>query len=292
MSSAPDAPPSDIDSPRTAARPVDAIAALDEVLGTVLRRELEAVGIGTVAITFDAPERDRAATWASPAINLFLYDLRESDATRDRSWQRSAPGPDATLRRAPLRLDCTYAITCWARATVDEHRLLSQVLAILLAYPLLSPDLLSDGLRVGTPPVALPARVAHGKLEGRADFWSAIGSPYKVSLELTVTVLVEAAETRPASPPVQRLVVGSEDARQNNDEVVQGGTVHRAGGSPAVGAVVVLGNAGVAAVVDGSGRFRLVGLTPGVHAGQVHDIDGTVTAIQLTAPGPAAALML
>lgn len=192
------------------AAPRSTLADLDEALRGLLTRELEAVGIGPIAVTFEAPERDRVAAWPSPALNLFLYDIREAALARDRTWQRAAaddPGGRAVLVPGVLRLDCSYAITAWTRSPVDEHRLLSQVLSVLVAYPLLPPELLGGDLLVGTPPAALPARVGHGKEEGRADFWTAIGSPYKVSIEYVVTAFVAPARRRALGPPVREVGV-------------------------------------------------------------------------------------
>lgn len=264
-------------------RPLNALPDLDEVLAVLLRRDLASAGIDSVTITFEAPERDRVATWPSPALNLFLYDLRESPRARDRSWRREEGVPGGGMRRAPLRLDCSYAITAWTRAAVDEHRLLSQVLAILLAHPELPAQ--SD-LRVGTPPVPLATRVAHGKEEGRADFWTAIGSPFKVSLEFEVTILVEAAQLPSGGPPVTRAVMGLQGRGPAEESFILGGSVRRSDGSPAAGAAVVVAAAGIAAVVDVRGRFTLSGLGAGSHAGQVRDIDGAVTELRLDVPGP------
>lgn len=188
--------------------PRSTLADLDEALLGLLTRELEAVGIGPVAVMFDAPERDRVASWPSPALNLFLYDVREAVVARDRTWRREGL-QDGRWSLVPgvLRLDCSYAITVWARSPVDEHRLLSQVLSILVAYPLIPPELLGGDLLVGDPPAALPARVAQGKEEGRADFWTAIGSPYKVSIEYVVTALVAPSRRRPLGPPTEQVDV-------------------------------------------------------------------------------------
>ncbi|WCB93486.1 hypothetical protein DSM104299_02199 [Baekduia alba] len=184
--------------------PKRTLADLDEVLRVLLTRELDGVGVGPVAVTFEAPERDRAATWASPALNLFLYDVREATAGRDRTWQRTGAEGRPFMVQGALRLDCSYAITAWTRSPVDEHRLLSQVLSILLAYPVLPAELLAGDLVVGDPPVPLPTRVAQGKEEGRADFWTAIGSPYKVSIEYVVTTLIEPGRRRERGGPVER----------------------------------------------------------------------------------------
>lgn len=179
------------------------LADLDEVLRQLLERELAARGLQGVSITFEAPSRDRTAQWPSPAIDLFLYDLREASGVRDRSWHQAKVDGKAVLVRAPLRLACTYAITAWAPTALDEHRLLSQVIAILCAYPQIPVELLPASLLVGDLPQPLAAEVAHVRDEARAEFWTAMGGQYKVSLEYTITVLCDPNLSAPRGPLVQ-----------------------------------------------------------------------------------------
>lgn len=269
------------DPERNAIGPTSALAELDDVLERLLRRELETAGIEGVAISLEAPDRERTAGWPSPALNLFLYDVRESELARDRSWQRSHEG-HAILGRSPMRLDCMYAITAWTRAITDEHRLLSQVLAILLAYPELPVELLPADLLVGNPPVPVKTRIAHRKDGTRADFWNAIGSPYKVSLEYEVTILISSAQRRAAGPPARRSLVTTADPYLTRG-AIHGGTVRRRDGSPAVGAVVIVASEGVAAVVDTEGRFRLTGLAGRDCRAQVRDVDGVTAWFEIPA---------
>jgi Pvc16 N-terminal domain len=179
------------------------LADLDEVLRELLERELASRGLLGVHITFEAPSRDRTAQWPSPAIDLFLYDLREAPGARDRSWHPAKVDGQAVLVRAPLRLACTYAITAWAPSALDEHRLLSQVIAVLCSYPQLPVELLPASLLVGDPPQALATEVAHVRDDARAEFWTAMGGQYKVSLEYTITVLCDPSLSTPRGPVVQ-----------------------------------------------------------------------------------------
>ena len=55
--------------------------------------------------------------------------------------------------RPPLRIDASYAATAWTRAVEDEHRLLSQLLAILYAFPHLPGDVAERPPRARTAPV-------------------------------------------------------------------------------------------------------------------------------------------
>jgi hypothetical protein len=286
---------------QTTVAPHGSLSDLDVTLRGLLADGLAGVGISSVAITFDAPERDRVATWPSPAVNLFLYDLRESDHPRDRSWMRTASQDGGSLDRAPLRLDCSYAITAWTREVLDEHRLLSQVLAILLAHPELTPDLLEAGLKVGAPPASLAAQIAHAGPQDRADFWTAVGSPHKAALEYCVTVLVEPGLRRgrgAATSGTGLAMPYGPTARQDGAQLPgaatlsQGGTVIDAAGRPAKGAWVLLPAAGRSAVVSDAGRFVVSGIVAGSYEFRARAVDGTTASVTASVPGPPVAIVV
>ena len=87
-------------------------------------------------------------------------------------------------------MECSYAVTAWTQAVEDEHRLLSQVLAILFAYPQIPEERLNGRLVGGAQPWPIKGRIGQGKGE-KADFWSAVGGQYKVSLDYVVRLSVE-----------------------------------------------------------------------------------------------------
>jgi Pvc16 N-terminal domain/Carboxypeptidase regulatory-like domain len=273
-----------------------ALADLDELLRALLQRELETVPMTGVDITFDAPTRERTSTWRLPAVNLFLYDLREAAAPRDRSWHQRDDGSSAVLERSPLRLACTFSITAWTRDVVDEHQLLSQVLSVLLAYPVLPGSMLPPSLQIGSPPVGLSTRVGQAKEEGRADFWSAIGSPYKVSLEYMVTILCIAGQARErgrrvASTSVSELPGGPNGAAQGT-LYAQGGTVLDPRGNGVSDAWVVLPKVGPWTTTGADGRFVFSAVPRGEHELLVRGADGATVTATLTVPGSAPVLTL
>ncbi len=186
-----------------------ALADLDEALRRLLVRELARHGFDGVKVAFDAPTKEWAAALSGPAVNLFLFDLRESRDYRTVEWRdemRRRPRP----RRAP------------AAAAGGELRR----------------DGLDAGGRGRAPP-ALPGRrgalrasrapgrraqrraaerrpAAHHQVGqprdgGGADFWLAVGGQYKASVDYAVTVPVQAGtasvrgpETRSAHRPDRR----------------------------------------------------------------------------------------
>src|SRR3954469_16930351 len=120
-----------------------AIADLDEALRKLLRRELERHGFEAVEVAFDAPSKDWSGKLTSPTVDLFLYDLREAVERAEISPSESRGNGQAIVTPPPLRLELTYSVTAWTKAVEDEHRLLSQVLAILFSHRKLPPDLLN-----------------------------------------------------------------------------------------------------------------------------------------------------
>ena len=75
----------------------------------------------------------------------------------------------------------------------DEHRLLSQLLAVLYAYPVLPDDIARrERSRTARSAIRSRTRVAAGAPGGKADFWTSVGGQYKASLDYVVTLSCEA----------------------------------------------------------------------------------------------------
>ena len=127
------------------------LADLDEALRTLLRRELERHGFEGVEIAFDAPASDWSAKLTAPTVNLFLYDLRENLGQSEASPRDVRVNGANMSAPPPMRLEVTYAVTAWTKAVEDEHRLLSQVLAILFSHTSLPADLLAGRLAERQP---------------------------------------------------------------------------------------------------------------------------------------------
>ena len=111
------------------------LADLDETLRDAAANELERHGFEGVDIAFDAPAREWSGQLSKPTVNIFLYDLRESETLRTSEWSRIQRDGRTFEGRPPMIMECSYAVTAWTQAVEDEHRLLSQVLAIFYAYP-------------------------------------------------------------------------------------------------------------------------------------------------------------
>ena len=130
------------------------LADLDEALRTLLQARARAPRLRGRR---DRVRRARLATGRPssprPTVNLFLYDLRENVGQSDAIAARHARQRRGIAAPPPMRLEVTYAVTAWTKAVEDEHRLLSQVLAILFSHTSLPADLLAGRL-AGREPAA------------------------------------------------------------------------------------------------------------------------------------------
>ena len=179
------------------------LADLDESLKTLLKRDLDRHGFDGVEIEFDAPDKEWAASLSSPAVNLFLYDIREAKELRPIDWEERLRDGRTFDLRPPLRIDASYAVTAWTRDVQDEHRLLSQVMAMLYAFPTLPVDVLTASLANGSQRYPLKTRTAQDRHEDASDFWTAVGGQYKASFNYVVTLSCEAGVSLERGPEVR-----------------------------------------------------------------------------------------
>lgn len=172
---------------------------LDRSLEELLKLGLPGDLVDQVDISFATPTRDfPPSSVTPPAVNLFLYDVRENRELRstERTVERRADGT-AFRTRAPVRIDCSYLITAWASespgAAFDEHKLLGEVMRVLLRYPTL-PEPVLQGALAGQP-VPLPTTALQsGHLQNLGEFWQALGGQPRAALNYTVTLALQLDE--------------------------------------------------------------------------------------------------
>jgi hypothetical protein len=187
---------------------------LDRTLAALLQQELPQDILSQVAITFTTPDEEFPPPSVTlPALDLFLYDIRENRELRTNEWLLDRL-PDGTLERdpPPVRVDCSYLVTAWPSASsttpaLDEHHLLGEVIVALLRHPVLPDAVLQGALAsagIDTPTTALQ----QSQLQGIAEFWQALGGRPRAAFNYTVTVALQPVEPTPAGPPVtdKRLV--------------------------------------------------------------------------------------
>ena len=164
------------------------IGDLDKTLKLLLENELAHLATA-VDVTFVPPDEKFKPT--APTIDLFVYDVRENRDLRSNEWLLEKQGNrQATRKRAPVRVDCSYLITAWAGDPESEHRLLGEVMRVLLNHPTIPDGILQDDLAGQTPPLPT-ATLQPGRLQSLGEFWQALGGKPKAALNYTVTIGVQ-----------------------------------------------------------------------------------------------------
>jgi hypothetical protein len=183
---------------------------LDATLAAVLRAELT---VRNVAVSFAAPDDQFPPSGVGlPAISFFLYDVREDQGLRSAQWELGRQ-PDGTFTRTPppVRVTCSYLITAWPSPSApdpsqDEHRLLGEVMKVLLRHRTIPESYLSGELAGQQP--SLPARIiAEAHLQSLGELWQAMGGKPKATLNYAVTISVNVSEPVPAGPAVTDRVI-------------------------------------------------------------------------------------
>jgi hypothetical protein len=175
------------------------IGDLDLTLKLLLEREIDDLGAAKQNVYFDAPGDRFAPTL--PAVDLFLYDVRENHGLRSNEWSVERNNTTAKKLAPPVRVDCSYLITAWAGDVVSEHRLLSKVMKVLLRYPTLPAEALQGSLAGLEPPLPTAA-LQPGHLQSLGEFWQALGGKPKAALNYTVTIAMQPHEPVVIGPPV------------------------------------------------------------------------------------------
>ena len=265
------------------------LADLDETLRVLLKRELGRHGFDGVEVAFDAPAREWSSQLSSPTVNLFLYDIRESSEFRPTEWQTDRSNGQHREVRPPMMMECSYAVTAWTQAVEDEHRLLSQVLGVLFAFPQLPADALAGRLAETARRFAIEGKVGQAKSDGKADFWSAVGGQYKASLDYVVTLACESGVAYERGPEVRTQTIAPrivDGPRSTIHEMHRfGGKVLDQDGSPLPDVWVTLPELGLFAASDPQGRFRLDRVPGGRHALVARTRDGREAKAEIAVPG-------
>ncbi|NEP00808.1 MAG: DUF4255 domain-containing protein [Symploca sp. SIO2E9] len=186
---------------------------LDKTLEELLKGELPPELISSVNISFATPDKDFSV---KPAINLFLYDVRENLELRDTTWSTERTNGRATKRRNPVRVDCSYLITAWSALTgtgngqrpeQEEHRWLGEVMKVLLRHRIIPAAVLQESLRGMEPPIRAVS-LSQSNLQSLGEFWQAMGGKPRAALNYTVTMAVEVDEPVEAGTLVTQITIG------------------------------------------------------------------------------------
>ena len=250
-------------------------------------------------LSFTIP--DKAFTPVSAVrntINCYLYDLRENRELRSVApYVERLPGGQVQRKYPAERVQASYCITAWSPAMVtaginppqDEHKLLADVLRVLLRYPELPAGVLVGTLAGQTPaPPTVVIQPDATKIVN--DFWTAIGGQLRPSLDYRVSLALDYRD-KISGPMVTTQVnrFSQADLPSAPDEQIQiGGRVTNSAvpPKPVAGAWVRLDAGGLTAVSDDDGRFIFQGVVRGAHVLNVRAVgfaDAT-RAIQVPEP--------
>src|ERR1700737_5301103 len=174
---------------------------VDESLRALVKKD--ALNGSKADVAFAAPNKEWSSRRNTPAVRLYLYDIREDLEQREVMWEDirgDARDPRLITERRPppRRFKLSYLVTAWTQRPEDEHRLLSALLGCFLRHPILPADALSGTLVEARHPVILNIALPPPQDRSLSDVWSALGGELKPSLAL---VVIAPFEFKVAIPP-------------------------------------------------------------------------------------------
>jgi Pvc16 N-terminal domain len=163
----------------------DVLAAVSETLQNRLTAGLSTLGPPVPV----AEVHDLASlpTSAPPRATLFLYDVVQEPTVRNRPKSTQLVGGTLVERKQPLGLCLHYLITAWGGDRATEQQILGRVMQVMYD------DAVIDGVELAGPLAGTAAQLRVSllpmQLEDRARVWSAIGQPYRLSMNYEVRVV-------------------------------------------------------------------------------------------------------
>lgn len=253
------------------------IEALDETIKQLIIQKMP-LNQAEVDISFDVPNREWSGAISKPTINVYLHDIRENIEQKQTGGrvERKVDGSLVKLRPSNY-YDLSYLITAWTANVEDEHRLLWYVLATLVRYPQIPPEVLQTPLNDSSPRLLTKIAQPDGILRNAADVWTALDNQLKPVLTYVVTLPLPQEEI-PSGPPVRTKFLRfyplaplrENETRQNGQGDIQtdtlvldseytqiGGYISDASDPErAIAAEVVLIEQGLNVRADAEGRFK------------------------------------
>jgi hypothetical protein len=263
------------------------IESLDQTIKKLILQKGQ-FDLGDVEIRFDQPTRDWAAGLTKPAINCYLYDIRENRELRNREWiVDRQPNGQARKKIAPLRVTVSYLVTAWTNEVEDEHAILWRVLVALASTPILPEELLKGELV--HQPFPMPAQTAQVSeaMHNLSDLWNVMENELKPAISYAVTLAVDREYTF-SGPMVftKRVDFRQRRVEMDVESILQiAGIVHETenGAHPVAGAEVTVVERGQRALSDRYGRYTFRNLPPGTYTFRVAAL-GRTADHQLTIP--------
>jgi hypothetical protein len=136
-------------------------------------------------------------------LTVFLYDISEDPASRNRPSIPSTPPDLPSVRKPPMALLLRYLMTPWGGTQSTQHEMLGRTLQVLYDDAILEGAQLSGSLAGSTD--ALRFTFTPLSLEQKSWVWYAIQKPYRLSLNYEVRVVnLDAVSTTPVVPVASR----------------------------------------------------------------------------------------
>ena len=241
-----------------------------------------------VNISFEAPNRDWAASQSKPAVNVYLYDIRENHELRSYEWTIERNNDrTATKKKTPLRVDFSYLITVWTKDVGDEHSLLGHLMTVLCRHQFLPDEVLQGVLKGLEFPVHASTAQPDGLVKNPADFWSALDNQLKPYIDYVVTLPVDLDITLTAPVVFTKTLEVKEAGKREVEEIVQiGGIVHQKSKPEAgiVDAVVTVKEKGMTVKTDNEGHYSFAKLEKGEYTLHVSVPGWTAKEIRMVVP--------
>lgn len=144
-----------------------------------------------------------------PRLTVFLYDICEDPASRNRPPVRSVPPDAPSVRKPPMALLLRYLLTPWGGSQVTQQEMLGRTLQALYEDAILDGAQLSGTLAGSTD--ALRFTLAPLTLEQKSWVWYAIQKPYRLSLNYEVRVVnLDVVRGVPVIPVTSRALAPAE----------------------------------------------------------------------------------
>lgn len=277
---------------------------LSQTLQAILTQPGLPPELATARIMFDRPTDQFNPS--QTAINLFLFDIQENKELRDNEPLIERRNGQAIIRYPPMRVACSYLVTAWpvggTELALQEHRLLSQVLQVLSRYPTIPEPFLRGSLleqvqqsrqRGQELPPPMIVSTADG-LKGTAEFWTALNSPLRASLMVTVTI---ALEVIPTPTPAPLAITHELSPRLSTPAGLQtepssfqiGGRVTDAGNAAIAAATVTLVERNLTTQTDAAGNYKLGPLPAATYTLRVQRPGAAIQTFPITVPAIAGA---
>jgi hypothetical protein len=258
---------------------------LSKTLRAILTQTGLPAPLGAAQVIFEHPEEHFHPQQTT--VDLFLYDIREDLSLRSNEPIIARRNGEILTHRPPLRVACSYLVTAWpvggGELSLQEHRLLSQVVMELSKFQTIPEGFLQGSLKGQTPPVPLMTAVVDPQ-KNLSEFWTALGSRMRPSLTVTATISMDLFEPEKAAPVISEdLRIGQRTA-PDEEEIIPSsverigrigvrGRITDAANKPVAWARVTLPELGLSATTDSEGQYRLILKEPGSYSLRVQKDD-------------------